>query len=96
MSARYVYEGGGYKEFRGYVFWNCNPVTIRDRATLEAIKKEPGFTRIEDEKVEEAKATEAVLEAPQKSPELVANACPKCGRRLNSKGAHFHIRACKA
>lgn len=29
-----------------------------------------------------------VLDAPS------ANACPKCGRELKARGAHFHIRAC--
>ena len=24
----------------------------------------------------------------------VAHACPKCGRELKARGAHFHIRAC--
>lgn len=83
---RYAYTGK-YREFRGHVFANGNPVTILDKGTLEAIQREPDFVKVEDEKVEETKAAETVL-AP--------NSCPKCGRQLHAKGAHFHIRACRA
>lgn len=79
---RYVYLGP-YREFRGRVFAHGKPVDIDDKATLDAIKREPDFKVYEE------------ISSPEKSPEPVANACPKCGRELHAKGAHFHIRACK-
>lgn len=62
---KYVYTGGKYAEFRGYVFANGNPTTILDRGALEAIKKRPDFKEWKDEpkKVETATAP-AVLKRP--------------------------------
>ena len=40
---KYVYTGGQYTEFRGYVFAFGKPTTIRDRGTLEAIAKRQDF-----------------------------------------------------
>lgn len=40
---KYIYTGGPYTEFRGYVFINGKPTTISDRGTLEAIAKRPDF-----------------------------------------------------
>ena len=45
---RYVYTGGAYRQFRGYVFANGLPTTVSDRATLEAIAKDPTFRAAED------------------------------------------------
>ena len=44
---KYVYDG--VRTFRGYFFWNGNPVDVTDRATLEAIQKESGFRKVEDD-----------------------------------------------
>ena len=43
---KYVYDG--VRTFRGYFFWNGNPVDVTDRATLEAIQKESGFRKVEE------------------------------------------------
>ncbi len=56
---QFVYMGGLYREFRGYVFANMRPVTITDRATLEAVEKDKSFRRVEDEKVKETPAPQA-------------------------------------
>jgi hypothetical protein len=86
---RYVYTGGPYAEYRGYVFANGQPVEIKDRATLEAIGRLHDFRRYDEEP--------APVEAPQPALQVVpqANSCPKCGKALKKQGAHFHIRACK-
>lgn len=39
----YIFTGGAYREFRGYVFANGKPTTIRDSATVEALKRMPEF-----------------------------------------------------
>lgn len=44
---KYIYEHG-VRTFRGYFFWNGNPVDVTDRATLEAIKHESGFRQVEE------------------------------------------------
>jgi hypothetical protein len=41
---RYVYTAGPYTEFRGYVFVNGKPTTIRDKGTLEALAKRTDFS----------------------------------------------------
>lgn len=45
---KYVYEHGA-RTFRGYFFWNRNPVEVTDRATLQAIQNEEGFKVFEEE-----------------------------------------------
>jgi hypothetical protein len=47
---KYAYIGQ-YKEFMGRVFAYGKPVEITDRATLEAIEKQPGFQKVEDKEV---------------------------------------------
>lgn len=83
---RYIYTGGPYAEYRGYVFANGQPVEIKDRATLEAIGRLHDFRRYEDEP--------APLTAIESVSTKVENACPKCGKALKKQGQHFHIRAC--
>lgn len=61
---KYIYENGA-RTFRGYFFWNRQPVDVTDRATLKAIEREEGFRRVEDEKVEEAKAAAAPVLEPR-------------------------------
>ena len=48
---KFVYTGGKYREFRGYVFANGNPTTVTDRGTLEAIAKDPTFRKVDEEPV---------------------------------------------
>jgi len=76
-----------YREFRGYIFWEGRPVTIKDRGTLEAIRLISVFKEIKDEPQK--------VEAPAKAAVLDANACPKCHKPLKAQGRHFHIKACK-
>lgn len=35
-----------------------------------------------------------LLDFEDKKPEEAKNKCPKCGKELKGKGAHFHTRAC--
>ena len=53
---KYVYDG--VRTFRGYFFWNGNPVDVTDRATLEAIQKEIGFRKVEEPQPVEKPATQ--------------------------------------
>ena len=80
MSEQYIYNGK-YREFRGYVFCNGNPVTVTDRGTLEAIEKDETFIKVDAIQEKEAVAT---AEA----------GCPKCGRVLG-RGRAIHIKFCK-
>lgn len=89
---KYVYTGGAYREFRGYVFANGKPVTIKDKGTLAALANQRDFLPVEDDETPEVKVEEVVIPPPAAAPE---NACPKCGKVLKRQGAHFHIRACK-
>ena len=79
---KYVYNGE-YRSFMGRVFAYGKPVEITDKATMEAIEKQPDFTRVEDEKVEEA-APQAVL----------SDECPKCGK-IVKRGKFMHQKHCK-
>jgi hypothetical protein len=79
---RYVYTGGNYREFRGYVFCHGKPVTIKDRGTLAAIARERDF--------EEYHEPEPVLPEPVVDPD----ACPKCGR-IVKQGRYMHIKYCE-
>ena len=40
---KFIYTGGPYTEFRGYVFVNGKPTTISDRATLDALALRQDF-----------------------------------------------------
>lgn len=80
MNEQYVYTGK-YREFRGYVFANGNPVTIRDRGTLEAISREKDFLKYIPPECESA---------PTKSDDE----CPKCGN-VFGRGLTMHIRFCR-
>lgn len=79
---RYVYKGQ-YREFRGYQFWNGKPVTITDRGTLEAIKREADF-----EVVDESPPVPEVLTLPERF------ACAKCGKAMR-QGRFLHEKYCK-
>ena len=78
---KYRYTGP-YAEFRGYVFANRKAVTITDRGTLEAIKRRPDFEEVQDE------------EKAQAAPEVLTDACPKCGRVIK-QGRYMHVKWCK-
>ena len=86
---RYIYTGGPYREFRGYVFIGATPVTITDRATLLALERMHDFKPCEERHEEEK--TEAKAEVLKAT---VKNACPKCGRVL-ARGMVMHQRWCK-
>jgi hypothetical protein len=80
MNEQYIFNGK-YREFRGYVFCNGNPVTIKDRGALEAIKKDPSFIKVD----------------PAQERELIATAeqgCPKCGKVIG-RGRTMHVKYCK-
>lgn len=79
---KYAYNGA-YREFMGRVFVNGNPVEITDKATMEAISKQPDFVKVEDEKVEETK-TQTVL----------SDECPTCGKVVK-RGKFMHQKYCK-
>ena len=98
MSEKYVYTGGPYRQFHGYVFAYGKPVEIRDYATLQAIRLAHDFVRVEDfvQPEPEQKAAPAPQPVAEPAPVVAAeNACPKCGKALKRQGAHFHIRKCK-
>ena len=46
---KYVYTGGPYIEFRGYVFAHGKPTTILDKGTLLALAKRLDFKEVKDE-----------------------------------------------
>ena len=50
---RYVLTDQAYREFRGHVFIKGKPVTIIDRGTLEAIKKEPAFEEYHEQQAQD-------------------------------------------
>ncbi len=79
---KYAYNGP-YREFMGRVFAYGKPVEINDKATMEAIEKEPDFRKVEDEKVQETE-TKAVL----------SDECPKCGKVVK-RGKVMHQKWCK-
>lgn len=56
---RYVYTGGPWREFRGYVFALGKPVSILDKATEAAIAREKDF-----KPYEEAEKEAPVLKRP--------------------------------
>lgn len=63
---RFVFDGQ-YREFMGHVFFNGQPVTVTDTATIEAMQKEPTLRRVPDEKeIEVAAPAQAVLEQPKR------------------------------
>jgi len=89
---RYIYTGGPYREFRGYVFVGEKPVTITDRGTLLALERMHDFKPCEERHEEEK--TEAKTEVLTPAKATVANACPKCGRVL-SRGMFMHRKYCR-
>jgi len=86
---RYIYTGGEYREFRGYVFIGERPVTITDKATLAAICRMHDFKPAEETHEEEKTETKTeVLKA------TVKGGCPKCGKVL-ARGMFMHQRWCR-
>ena len=45
---KFVYQGQ-YKEFRGYVFFNRNPVTVDDACTRDILLKDKNFYQVDGE-----------------------------------------------
>ena len=93
---RYIYTGGPYRQFRGYVFIGQTPVEITDRGTLLAIERMHDFKLKQEEHHEDYKEekTEAKTEVLTPAKATVANACPKCGRVL-SRGMFMHRKYCR-
>lgn len=64
----FVYTGGKYREFRGYVFANGKPVVIKDAATVAALERDSTFKRFRDEERQEATTPAKVLtQSPAKT-----------------------------
>lgn len=40
---QYIYKGGPYTEFRGYVFKWGKPTTVTDQGTIDALRKRQDF-----------------------------------------------------
>lgn len=83
---KFAYEGGKYKEFRGYVFANGNPVDVTDKATIDALVNNPLYRRYEDAMRKE--------EGQAPTEEVIQDACPKCGKVV-TRGKHIHVKYCK-
>ena len=86
---RYIYTGGPYRQFRGYVFIGQTPVEITDRGTLLAIERMHDFRLKQEEHHEDYKEekTEAKTEV------LKGKLCAKCGKAI-PKGWYFHQKWC--
>ena len=61
---KFVYTGGQYTEFRGYVFKWGQPTTILDKGTLLAIARRPDFK----EYLEPVAPKSKTLRLPRKVP----------------------------
>lgn len=89
---KFIYTEGPYREYRGYMFWNGKPVTVTDRGTLEAIRRDPSFKEVQDavrkEEVPQAHAPQVAR------PMLDPDACAKCGRIVR-QGRYMHEKYCK-
>ena len=81
-SVRYVYTGGAYREFRGYVFVGDKPVTGTDRGAVEALDKQPDFRREHAQNVEsKAAAPTATAPPPELSEMMMKIAAPFAKKR---------------
>ena len=67
VDQKFVYTGGTYREFRGYVFANGNPVTVRDGATAAALAKMGDFRQVFAPKQVAEKAAPVVTPSAQSS-----------------------------
>lgn len=77
---KYVYDGE-YTQFMGRQFAFRKPVEITDKATLQALEKNPHFRKVKDEEIQEA--PKAVL----------SDECPKC-HRIVKRGKFMHQKHC--
>jgi len=86
-----------YRQFRGYVFaWN-KPVTVTDRATIEACRQDPSFKEISAAQVpqQDGSPTGYGSVKPNVVPASAdSDACPKCGK-VFKRGRYFHEKYCK-
>lgn len=76
---KYVYTGGPYREFRGYVFCNYRPTLISDKATEDALSRKEDFKQFDE--------SDVMVERKE-------SICPNCGREFK-RGLTMHIRYCK-
>jgi hypothetical protein len=65
---KYVYVGGQYTEFRGYVFKWGQPTTILDKGTLLAIARRPDFKEYVEPAAPVAEPKSKTLRLPRKVP----------------------------
>lgn len=83
---KFVYTKGDFAQFRGRTFLWGKPTDITEKATIQALLKNPDYRKVDDETKETT--TEAVL-VPKSGP-----ACPKCGKVI-VRGMYFHQKYCK-
>jgi hypothetical protein len=81
-----------YRQFRGYVFAHGNPVTVTDRATIEACLKDPSFKKVETVGRIESLNGDALISKP--GDVIYTSGCPKCGKDIR-RGKAMHIKHCK-
>ena len=67
VDQKFVYTGGKYREYRGYVFANGEPVTVRDGATAAALAKMRDFRQVFDTKPAVEKAAPVTTPSSQAS-----------------------------
>ena len=79
---KYVYNGK-YTQFMGRMFAFGNPVEVTDRATIQALEKNPDFRKVEDEKKQETAETT-----------VLSDECPKC-HKIVKRGKFMHQKYCK-
>ena len=83
---KFVYNGQ-YKEFRGYVFFNRNPVNVSDACTRDILLKDKNFYQFD---------AHSVPIEPQLKIEVETSKyeCKKCGKYVK-QGHYMHERWCK-
>ena len=85
MEATFRFMEGDFAQFRGQVFLYGKPTKVTDRATIDALRRNPIFEEIKDEAQEQETAEATVLNKDE---------CPKCGR-IVSHGKYMHQKYCK-
>jgi hypothetical protein len=76
---KFIYLASNYHHFRGQLFAFKKPTEVTDKATIEALQRNPDFMRVDE--------TE-----PQKTP--MPDECPKCGKVVK-RGKYMHQKFCK-
>lgn len=81
---KFVYTKGDFAQFRGRTFLWGKPTDITEKATIQALLKNPDYKKVDDE---EKKAAPAPVLIDQ-------YACPKCGKSV-PRGMFMHKRHCR-